>query len=61
MSSTKAGPLFNTIDTGIPNRGMISFSRHRHFPGLFSPCGEGLRRYRQTPTDICILELMAFQ
>jgi hypothetical protein len=35
-SATKTGPLSDPIDTGIPNRGMISFNRHQATSRAFS-------------------------
>jgi hypothetical protein len=35
-SATKAGPLADPIDIGIPNQGMISFNRHLATSWAFS-------------------------
>jgi hypothetical protein len=60
-SATKAGPLSDPIDTGIPNQGMISFNRKDLFSFMWGRLPLILRRYKQTPTDIYILKLVAFQ
>jgi hypothetical protein len=63
-SVTKASPLSEPIDTGIPNHGMILFNRHLATSWTFSVkwgrLSSILRRCRQIPANIYNSSLLGF-